>query len=363
MGSQPPPGCWVPKQGPSPRPGRRMAQEAFEAYGKSSPLPALPPPTFLPGYVPPPVSMGTGGSRHGTLSTLRGCGDYRQGAAAAGDPGLRSLYLGEGREGQKEETPPPTAAKCLASCLRRALHRACTMRATEERQQAPPPPPTHTSTPGVGGRRKKKEGGGMRAPADKAAGWGGSRERVRDRPHDRARRELAPCTPPTGGPPGVRTQGRKGDEGGHTANPPPPLQRDKSHVPAPQRHHKSQRTDSKGAPSTPEPATHPKKGRGQRGDSEGTWGGGRGTDHNAGGRDGRQVVETPEPGPKKKERAKQRTRAGKESRDGRGTAGTRERGKGRGKGGSPGDESGEAGTNTAANGEGGGVTRACKGRW
>ena len=67
MGSQPPPGCWVPKQGPSPQPGRRMAQEAFEAYGKSSPLPALLHHPFPPGYVPPPVSMGTGGGRHGTL--------------------------------------------------------------------------------------------------------------------------------------------------------------------------------------------------------------------------------------------------------------------------------------------------------
>ena len=81
-------------------------------------------------------------------------------------------------------------------------------------------------------------------------------------------------------------------------------------------------------------------------------GGGRRADHNAGGRDGRRAVETPEP-KKKKKKAKQRTRVGKESRDGRGTARARERGKGRGKGGSPGDECGEAWTNTAANGGGG----------
>ena len=161
---------------------------------------------------------------HGTLSALRRRGDYRQGAAAAGDPWVRSLYQGEGREGQKEETPPPTAAKCLASCLRHALHRACNMRATEERQQGRPPPPPHTSTLRGRGRRGKKEGGRERAPADKAAGGGGSRERVRDGPHDRACRELAPSTPPTGGPPGVRTQDRKGHEGGHTANPPPPAE-------------------------------------------------------------------------------------------------------------------------------------------
>ena len=67
-------------------PGQRMAQEAFEAYGKSSPLPALPHLPFPPGYVPPPVSMGTGGSRHGTPNTMRRRGDYCQGAAAAGEP-------------------------------------------------------------------------------------------------------------------------------------------------------------------------------------------------------------------------------------------------------------------------------------
>ena len=161
MGSQPPPGCWVPKQGPSPRPGRQMAQEAFEAYGKSSPLPALPHLPFSPGYVPPPVSMGTGGSRHRTLSTLRRRGDYRQGATAARDPGVRSLYHGEGREGPKENPPPPPLPHLVpASCLRRA----CDMRATKGRRQPPPPPHTHTSAPprvgdeGRGGRRGSRGG-------------------------------------------------------------------------------------------------------------------------------------------------------------------------------------------------------------
>ena len=191
MGSQPPPGCWVPKQGPSPRPGRRMAQEAFEAYGKSSPLPALPHLRFPPGYVPPPVSMGTGGSRCGTLNTLRRRGDYRQGATAAGDPGGRSLYHGEGREGPKETPPPqlqpsapPLACPVLASCLRHACY--------EEKTTRAPPLPPHTSAP----PRVGDEGrGGRKAdpPEDKAAGWGGSGERVRDEAHDR--REHAPCKP------------------------------------------------------------------------------------------------------------------------------------------------------------------------
>ena len=61
----PPRAVWCRDRGPSPRQGRRMAQEAYEAYGKSSPLPAphhLPSP---PGYVPLPVTNGTRGSRHG----------------------------------------------------------------------------------------------------------------------------------------------------------------------------------------------------------------------------------------------------------------------------------------------------------
>ena len=168
MGSRPPPGCWVPKQGPSPRPGRRMAQEAFEAYGKSSPLPALPHLPFPPGYVPPPVSMGTGGSRHGTLSTMRRRGDYRRGATAAGDPGVRSLNHGEGREGPKGTPPPPAAAKCLTPCL----CRACVMPATCVQRRgddmgAPPPPPTpappRAGNAGRGGGRKATPPRGQRA--------------------------------------------------------------------------------------------------------------------------------------------------------------------------------------------------------
>ena len=171
MGSQPPPGCWVPKQGPSPQPGRRMAQEAFEAYGKSSPLPALPHHPFPPGYVPPPVSMGTGGGRHGTLSTLRRRGDYRQGATAAGDPGVRSLYHGEGREGPKEKTPPPpAAAKCLTSCLRPAcvVPATCVLR-REDGKGAPPPPHTPPPPQGWG----MKVGGGRKAPPPPPRGQSG----------------------------------------------------------------------------------------------------------------------------------------------------------------------------------------------
>ena len=153
--SPPPPGCWVPKQGPSPRPGRQMAQEAFEAYRKSFPLPALPHHPFPPGYVPPPVSMGTGGSRHGTLTTMRRRGKYRQGATGAGDPGLRSLYHGKGRESPKEKPPPPAAAKCLTPCLRQAcvVPATCVQRRDDDKGAPPPhtPPPPRGCARRVGG--------------------------------------------------------------------------------------------------------------------------------------------------------------------------------------------------------------------
>ena len=44
-------------------------------------------------------------------------------------------------------------------------------------------------------------------------------------------------------------------------------------------------------PPTPFSPTHPRKGRGQHGDGEGTWGGGQRTDRNAGGRDEWRAVE------------------------------------------------------------------------
>ena len=66
-------------RGPPLDQGGGWRKKPFEAYGKSSPLPALLHLPNPPGYVPPPVSMGTGGSRHGTLSTMRRRGDYRRG--------------------------------------------------------------------------------------------------------------------------------------------------------------------------------------------------------------------------------------------------------------------------------------------
>ena len=91
--------------------------------------------------------------RHGTLSTMRRRGDYRQGATAAGDSGVRSLYCGGGREGPKEKPPPPPLQPCaspracvvLASCLRHACNEGTTTRA---------PLPPHTPPPPRGCARK-----------------------------------------------------------------------------------------------------------------------------------------------------------------------------------------------------------------
>ena len=183
MGSRPHPGLLGAETGALPSTG---AQEAFEAYGKSSPLPALPHHPFPPGYVPPPVSMGTGGSRHGTLSTMRRRGDYRQGATAAGNPGVRSLCHGEGREGPKENPPPPPRCSqvphpVLASCLRRAFD----MRATKGRRHGRPSPP-HTPPPPQGW--KMQVGGGEKRPPPR-----GQSGRVGRQRREGAGRTTRPC--------------------------------------------------------------------------------------------------------------------------------------------------------------------------
>ena len=82
---------------------------------------------------------------------------------------------------------------------------------------------------------------------------------------------------PTGGATGVRTQGRKGDDGSHTASP-RPLQRDKCRASCLRRAcdvltPEDGQRGRPPPPPTPYSPTHPGKGRGQRGDGEGTWGG------------------------------------------------------------------------------------------
>ena len=178
-----------------PRPGQRMAQEAFEAYGKSSPLHELPHLLFPPGYVRPPVSMRTGGSRHGTLNTWQRRGDYCQGAAVAGETGV---YCRNPREGHHRATRAGN------------VHVLC----------APPSP--HCPHPQTRDRSEPHCHAQCVPATDRAAGWGGSKEKKR---YNRAvaRRVLAQCLPPTEGTclfPEAGTRGTKGAEESHTANTP-----------------------------------------------------------------------------------------------------------------------------------------------
>ena len=115
--------------------------------------------------------------------------------------GCRPYTKEKGGKAKKRRPPPHCSqvprlvlASCFAWCLQHACYGGKTTRA---------PPPPNTSTCKGGGRRKKMEGGGERASTDKAAGWGGSRQRVRDGPHnicpEGARAVHAPYGGTTGG--------------------------------------------------------------------------------------------------------------------------------------------------------------------
>ena len=116
----------------------------------------------------------------------------------------------------------------------------------------------------------KKGRGGQRPPPpppeNKAARWGGSGERVRDGPHDRARRKHAPCKPQRGGTGGANAgwEGRRREQHG---KPPPPC-RGTSAAPracAVLATCLRRRTDSEGAPPPP-PSPPPTKERSEDGE-------------------------------------------------------------------------------------------------
>ena len=167
-----------------------------------------------------------------------------------------------------------------------------------------------------------KEGRGGQPPPppeDKAARWGGSGERVRDGPHDRARRKHAPCRPQRGGHRGCERWVGRATTGATRQAPPPPPCRGTSAAPracAVLATCLRQRTGSEGAPPpTPFSPTHPGKGRGQRGGGEGTWGGGgQRTDRRTRGRDGRRAVETQKKKRKENKEQSKPTRQGKKAR-------------------------------------------------
>ena len=183
-------------------------------------------------------------------------------------------------------------------------------------------------------------GGGAKSdppPEDNAAGWGGSGKRVRDEPHDRAQREHAPCKPQRGDNWGCdRRKGRVTT--GATRQAPPPQQRDKCRASC-LRRACDVLTPEDGQRGRPPPApyssTHIRKGRGQRGDSEGTWGG-------AEDRPKRRGERREASGEKKNKQTTKDTSAPEQGQGQQGQQGQREPGstaRGAGKGDAPGDES------------------------
>ena len=248
---------------------------------------------------------------------------------------------------QRENPPPPPTAAAspsacvvLASCLRHACYKGKTTRATRGMTVAESGPP----------------------PENTAAGWGGSGTRVRDEPHDRAQREHAPCKPQRGNHRGCdRRKGRVTT--GATRQAPPPQQRDKCRASCLRRACDvlTPEDGQRGRPPPPAPfsSTHPTKGRGQRGDSEGTWGGAEDRPKRRGER--REASKKKQT--KKNNKGHQHARAGAGSRGTRDMAGARKHGKGRGKGGRPWGRKLGGRDQRRNEGAEGGVTRARKRRW
>ena len=219
----------------------------------------------------------------------------------------------------------PRASAVPATCLRR-----------RKGNEGPPPPhPQHPHPPRKGARAARgsrgdmgDDGSGKRTPPPEgaAAGWGGRGARVRDKPHDRAHREHAPCRPQRGDHQGCnRRKGRV--TAGATRRAPPPQRRDKCRASCLRRAYDvlAQLLPLLLHPPTKRAMTA----RRQRGDK----GGGR----------------------KKKKKKKQATKDTNTPEQGqtagadgawRGPGGTA---RGAGQGDAPGDESEKAGTNTATN--------------
>ena len=82
-----------------------------------------------------------------------------EGATAAGDPGVRGLYHGAGREGPKGNLPPPRGSQVPRPVVVLCLRHACDVRATEGRRKGRPTPPHHHHPPegecGKGGGEKR----------------------------------------------------------------------------------------------------------------------------------------------------------------------------------------------------------------
>ena len=217
-----------------------------------------------------PTRQGKKARRQGSIPRRTGGG--------RGDMGPQETlvrYPTSGVWGPKGETHPPHCSQVPHPYLRRACVVPATCVLQREDDKGAPPPPPHTPPPPRGWGMTVAERGP--SPEDKAAGWGGSGERTRDGPHDRAQREHALCMPQRGDHRGCERRVGRATTGATRQAPPPPAEGQVPRlVPAPcsRRAYARGQAARKPPPPTPFSSTHPGKGRGQRGDSEGTWGGG-----------------------------------------------------------------------------------------
>ena len=230
---------------------------------------------------PPPEdkAAGWGGSgervRDGPQDRARG--EHAPCKPQRGDHRGCERRVGRATTGATRQAPPPCrgtgaaprACAVLASCLRHACY---------EGNTTSPPPPPHTPLPPQEWGMKVERGGQRPTPPPRTKRQGGeAAERGCGTDHTTVPVGSTRRTSPNGGAPGVRTQGRKGDDGNHTASPPPPLQRDKCRASCLRRACDvlTPEDGQRGRPPPPTPfsPTHLGKGRGQRGDGVGTWGG------------------------------------------------------------------------------------------
>ena len=168
----------------------------------------------------------------------------------------------QGGKAQRETPPPPRCSQVPCPVVVLCLRHACDVRATEGRRKGSPSPPPNTTAPpraGKAGREGAKSA--PPPPEGNAAGWGGRGRRVRDEPHDRARRGRAPCKPRRGDHRGC---GRRieGATKGAAKQTPTPLQRDGSRASCLRRQSNGGKTTS--PPPPPPTCLRPPKGGGCR---------------------------------------------------------------------------------------------------
>ena len=129
----------------------------------------------------------------------------------------------QGGKAQRQTSPPPRGSQVPRPVVVLCLRHACDVRATEGRRKGRPTPPHQHHPPRANAGREGAKSAPP-PPEDNAAGWGGRGRRVRDEPHDRARRGRAPCKPRRGD---HRWCGRRiegATEGAARLTPPPPAE-------------------------------------------------------------------------------------------------------------------------------------------